>query len=103
MMPSTADVAVCCRNDSLSSCVRACTSSNSRVFSMADDGLVRESVDELDLAFGQRAHFGAPDHNHANRLACVDQRDGERNAIPDLQRTVRLSGYSSASTCVSVT
>src|SRR5262245_66346473 len=30
-----------------------------RVFN-CDDGLVRKGIDELDLAFGERAHFGAP-------------------------------------------
>src|SRR5215472_13386268 len=35
MTPSTSEVAVCCSSDSLSSSVRACTSSNSRTFSMA--------------------------------------------------------------------
>src|SRR5215831_5049716 len=37
-----------------------------------DHSLVREGVDELDLAFGKRAHFGAPDRDYANCLACVD-------------------------------
>ena len=35
MTCSTSDVAVCCSKDSLSSRVRACTSSNSRTFSVA--------------------------------------------------------------------
>jgi hypothetical protein len=35
MTPSTSDVAVCCSSASLSSRVRACTSSNSRTFSIA--------------------------------------------------------------------
>jgi hypothetical protein len=39
-------------------------------------GLVGEAIDELDLAFGERAHFGAPNEDHANCLACVDQRGG---------------------------
>ncbi len=35
MTLSTSEVAVCCSNASLSSAVRACTSSNSRTFSIA--------------------------------------------------------------------
>ena len=35
MTCSTSDVAVCCSSDSVSSFVRACTSSKSRTFSMA--------------------------------------------------------------------
>ena len=35
MTPSTSEVAVCCSNASLSSRVRACTSSNRRAFSIA--------------------------------------------------------------------
>jgi hypothetical protein len=41
----------------------------------------------FDLAFGERAHFGAPDEDHANWLACVDQRDAERGAITGLERS----------------
>src|SRR5262245_7629370 len=48
-----------------------------RVFNR-DDGLVGEGVDEFDLTFGERAHFGAPDEDYANCLACVDQGHGER-------------------------
>src|SRR5262249_49121236 len=40
----------------------------------------------LDLAFGERAHFAAPYQDHPNCLACVDQRDGERSAITELER-----------------
>jgi hypothetical protein len=52
-----------------------------------DDGLVRESIDELDLTFGERAHFGEPDEDYANSHACVEQRDGEQSAITELERT----------------
>src|SRR5262249_20635678 len=45
-----------------------------------DDGLVRKGIDELDLAFGEWAHFVAPDEDYANCLACVDQWDSERGA-----------------------
>jgi hypothetical protein len=50
-----------------------------------DDGLVCEGVDELDLAVGEWAHFRAPDEDHANCRACVDQRDAERGAPTALE------------------
>src|SRR5215469_9751168 len=34
---------------------------------------------------GERAHFGAPNEDHPNCLACVNQRDGERGAKTDLE------------------
>jgi len=51
-----------------------------RVFNR-DHGLVGEGVDEFDLAFGEWAHFGAPNGDHPNCLVCVDQRDAEQGAI----------------------
>src|SRR5262245_13075766 len=57
-----------------------------------DDGLVRKGIDELDLAFGERAHFGAPYQDHPNCLTCVDQRDGERGAITELERPLPALG-----------
>src|SRR5262245_22499096 len=51
-----------------------------------DYDLVRKSIDELDLTFREWAHFGAPNEDHPNCLACVDQRDGERGAISELKR-----------------
>src|SRR5215510_8919986 len=50
-----------------------------------DHGLVRKGIDELDLTFGERAYFGATDEDHANCLARVDQRDGERGAKTKLE------------------
>jgi hypothetical protein len=50
-----------------------------------DYGLVRKGIDELDLTFGEQAHFGAPDYDRANGLARVDQRDAERCAITELE------------------
>jgi hypothetical protein len=48
--------------DSLGKFAGACLHllEEARVFN-GDHGLVREGIDELDLAFGERAHFGAPD------------------------------------------
>src|SRR5262245_13717899 len=57
----------------------------SRVFNR-DHGLVRKGIDELDLTFGEWAHFGAPNDDHPNCLACVDQRDGEQGAKTELKR-----------------
>ena len=37
-------------------------------------------------------HFGAPDVNHPNCLACVDQRDGQRGAKTELQRRLPALG-----------
>jgi hypothetical protein len=52
----------------------------------SDHGLVREGIDELNLTFGERPDFAAPNQDHTNCLACVDQRDGERGAITELKR-----------------
>src|SRR5262245_12553752 len=38
-----------------------------------DHRLVRKGIDELDLTLGERAHFGAPNVDHPNCLACMDQ------------------------------
>ena len=57
-----------------------------------DDGLVGKCVDELNLAFGERAHFGAPDYDHANGLACVDQGDGECGAKTGLKCSLPAHG-----------
>src|SRR5215467_10733427 len=43
-----------------------------------DDSLVGKGIDELDLAFGERANFGATHYDCTNRLARVDQRGAER-------------------------
>jgi hypothetical protein len=48
------------------------------VIDRRDDGLVGKGIDELDLAFGERANFGATDYDCTNRLARVDQRGAER-------------------------
>src|SRR5262249_5506723 len=33
-----------------------------------DYGLIRKGIDELDLKFGERTHFGAPNEDHPNCL-----------------------------------
>src|SRR5262249_8019116 len=57
-----------------------------------DYALVREGVYELDLTFDERAHFGAPDYDHANGLARVDQRHGERSAKTGLKCSLPAHG-----------
>ena len=55
---STSAVAVCCCSASLSSAVRAWTSSNRRTFSMAMTAWSAKVCDELDLACVETARFG---------------------------------------------
>ena len=67
-------VACCCL---ILQCLRRIARSRLHLFEKArvfnrDYGLVRKGIDELDLAFGERAHFGPPNEDHANCLACVD-------------------------------
>src|SRR5215472_15237429 len=62
-----------------------------RVFNR-DYGLVRKGIDELNLTFSERAHFGAPNENRANCIACVDQRDGQRSAKTHLKRYLLALG-----------
>src|SRR5262245_57282771 len=57
-----------------------------------DYGLVREGVDEFDLAFGERPYFGAPDEYHADCLASVDQRHSEPRAGTELKRSLPALG-----------
>src|SRR5262249_9690851 len=60
-----------------SSRVRAWTSSKRRVFSIAITAWSAKGVDEFDLPFGERAHFGAPNGDRPDCLACVDQGDAK--------------------------
>src|SRR5262245_4704890 len=66
-------------------CPRLHLFKKARVFNR-DYGLVRKGIDELDLTFGEWAHFAAPNGDHANCLACVDQRDDEQGAPTLLER-----------------
>jgi hypothetical protein len=47
--------------------------------------LVCKGIYKLDLTLGERVHFGAPNEDHPNCLACVDQWDSERGARTQLQ------------------
>ena len=57
-----------------------------------DYGLIREGIDEVDLAFDERAHFVAPHQDHPNRFARVDERDSERGAMTVLERPLPALG-----------
>src|SRR6266478_5879022 len=70
MTCSTSEVAVCCSSDSVRSRVRACTSSNSRTFSMAITGLVGEGLDQLDLPLAE-----------GPRLRSYHRQDADDNAL----------------------
>src|SRR5262245_16732835 len=50
-----------------------------------DYGLVRKGIDQLDLAFDERAHFAAPHEDHPNRFARVNERHSERGAMTVLE------------------
>jgi hypothetical protein len=58
-----------------------------RVFN-GDDCLVGKSFEQIDLSVGEWADLAASDHNRADGLACVDQRDAERGAMAELERPV---------------
>jgi hypothetical protein len=60
---------------SVSSFVRACASSNSRTFSMANDGLVGEGLQQINLSVAEGANFGSSDRNCADSLTRPDQRN----------------------------
>src|SRR5262252_1311696 len=57
-----------------------------------DHGLVGEGVDELDLAFGEWAHFDASNEDHPNSLACVNQRDRQHGANTGLDCNLPVLG-----------
>ena len=77
MTCSTSEVAVCCSSASDSSRVRACTSSNSRTFSIAITAWSAKVVDQLDLFLGEGTHLLAPQDDHADRRAFPHERNSE--------------------------
>ena len=92
MTLSTSAVAVCCCSDSRKSSVRACTSSNSRTFSIAITAWSAKVVDQLDLLVGEGLHLWRVEDQHADRLALAQQRDAENGAIPAEPLAIRCSG-----------
>ena len=82
MTCSTSEVAVCCSSASDSSRVRACTSSNSRTFSIAITAWSAKVVDQFDLLVGERPHVCvASDDQDADRHSLAQQRDAEQRAL----------------------
>src|SRR5262249_37531838 len=49
-----------------------------------DDGLVGESLEQLNLSVGKRADLSASNRNRANCLARTDERNDQRGAEPNL-------------------
>ena len=77
MTPSTSEVAVCCSSDSDSSRVRACTSSNSRTFSIAITAWSAKVVtSSICLSVNGRDLLSFQD-DHANRHPLAQQRNAE--------------------------
>ena len=75
MTRSTSEVAVCCSSASVASRVRACTSSNSRTFSIAITAWSAKVVDQLDLLFREGTDPFAPQNDHADGRAFTHERD----------------------------
>ena len=80
MTPKTSDVAVCCSRDSVSSRVRACTSSNSRVFSMAIMAWSAKVVTKLDLLSVKGLTSVRATENNTNTSAPLEQWYAEHGA-----------------------
>ena len=59
MAPSTSEVAVCCSSASDNSRVRACSSSNSRTFSIAMTAWSANVWSRSDLSLGEELRFNA--------------------------------------------
>ena len=82
MTRSTSEVAVCCSSASDSSRVRACTSSNSRTFSIAITAWSAKVVDQLDLLVGERLNAAARQPpGRRSELPFAQQRHAEHRAV----------------------
>ena len=89
MTSRTSEVAVCCSSDSLSSCVRFCTSSNSRTFSIAITAWSAKVVEQLDLFFGEWPHLSAREYERTDQHALAQERYPEHGSVlPHLVRLV---------------
>ena len=73
---STSDVAVCCSSASVSSAVRACTSSNSRTFSIAITAWSAKVFSKLDLLVGERPHGSVRADARSRRSALPSRSSG---------------------------
>ena len=94
---STSLVAVCCSSATRSSLLRACSSVNSRTFSMAMTAWSAKVSQQLDLLLGEGTHLHAADEDRADRPALAQQRRG-RASFGDARSAAQLwpIGYSSS-------
>src|SRR5262245_40503035 len=77
MTPRTSDVAVCCSSDSVSSRVRACTSSNNRTFSIAITAWSAKVLTQIDLLVGEGLNGQAQQRHDADGRAFAQQRNAQ--------------------------
>ena len=80
MTLSTSAVAVCCSSDSVSSRVRACTSSNSRAFSIAITAWSAKVVTSSICLSVKGSYRRAVQHDDADRAALAQERHAEHRA-----------------------
>jgi hypothetical protein len=90
--PSTSAVAVCRSNDWLSSRVRACTSSNSRTFSIVITRLACESCQQCNLLVREWPHLGATDRERADGLVLPQQGNAESGPVTETERALAAIG-----------
>ena len=91
---STSEVAVCCSSASDSSRVRACTSSNSRTFSIAITAWSANVVTSSICFIGERPHLESRQYDHTDRHAFPQQWDAEHrvsSSNPPLLGEIRIS------------
>src|SRR5262249_32651501 len=89
MTRSTSEVAVCCSSDSLRSRLLACSSVNSRTFSIAITAWSGERAEQIDLTIRKRAGRPAGNRDHADGVPFVDHRYANDGSQPD--STIRLA------------
>ena len=87
MVLSTSAVAVCCRSDLLSSRVRACTSSNSRTFSIAITAWSAKVFTRPICPSGEWPYFASRAADDAYRLPVLEDRN--RHERPVLERPLK--------------
>ena len=77
MTCSTSEVAVCCSSDSVSSCVRCCSASNKRAFSIAITAWSANVVTSSICFSVNGLTFIANEREYADGGAVAQQRDAE--------------------------
>ena len=88
---STSEVAVCCSSASLSSRVRAWTSSNSRTFSIAITAWSAKVVTSSICFSRERPHLGTRQYDHPDRRAFAQQWHSQHGAEPADHRALAPS------------